>query len=248
MFLYIFLGLSALCAAAWAFLAGAPLIAKMAETAEMYAAANTALAAVLPLILIALTALVALSIATERLNRRAMLQILAANTRALDGIQVIARQLIEVRKLGQSAQFLQFLPMLLNDTAQSLGEVLAEAGIASEVVMFDALSKEGEARVAAITGALASWAEQTPNAIEMLRREILKNNVLAGKIAIFGEKFARLANTLAKHDGDKALSIVIEEGGLGKSLAILNRARGAAKHPHLAHAAHSAQPIHATHA
>ncbi|MDR1008776.1 MAG: hypothetical protein LBL52_00810 [Rickettsiales bacterium] len=227
-YIYSFLALLTAAGAAWVWCIGKPLFDKMGEPIILTDAAYVALAIVLPLIFLAMIGIAALAIGAAVMNRRAMLGILRANRASLDGLQVVSRQLIEVRKLGASAQFMQFLPMALNDVSASLAEVLLKADLASEVVLFDALSKEGEARLAAVTGVLLSLRSQTPHFDEVLRRRIAKDEIVRGAIAVFEDKYLRLAKALRDHDSDKILERIVEEGPLGRTHLIIARAAKAA--------------------
>ena len=197
---------------------------KMADPITVIDASNLALAVVMPLIFLAAIGALVIAAYSVRTSRRELETLMRQSTRSLEGLQVVSRQLLEAKSQAQSAQFLKYLPFALNDLSVSLSELLARTEIASEVVIYNALSRDGEARMAAVAGALLSVADSTPNFVEMFRRRLLKDEVAAGLAASFIEKFTKLSDQIRIHDFDGLLSRIFEEGTMGKSFQLVNKA------------------------
>ena len=162
-------------------------------------------------------AIIALMYSSSIKNIRIMTKMAGEMTAATESSASITR-------LAFSTHYFAALPFIMADMAESIAEIMRRAGVASEVVIFDAMSKPGENKLYAISAALAASSESTPHFSLELARAAKKDRDAAKAILAFVKKYKRMAATLKAYDPDGALSITMEEGAAGKAYAIITAA------------------------
>ncbi|MCR5506230.1 MAG: hypothetical protein K6F04_00075 [bacterium] len=170
----------------------------------------------LPILILLMIALVVYVVVSINQTKQIIASLLQISRSEMSGIQTVAKSLIEVRKLGFTNQFFTNLSMILNDMSQFIANIIAKAGIASDVVIFDALSKTGDNRLYSVCRIILDKRESTPHFDESLRRLLKRDESLAGIISIFSEKYDKLLRIVGKYDLDGFISSILEEGELGK--------------------------------
>ncbi|MBR1544846.1 MAG: hypothetical protein IJ638_02795, partial [Alphaproteobacteria bacterium] len=178
----------------------------------------------LPILILLMIALVVYVIVSINQTKEIIANLLQISRSEMSGIQTVAKSLIEVRKLGFTNQFFTNLSMILNDMSQFIANIIAKAGIASDVVIFDALSKNGDNRLYSVCRIILDKRESTPHFDESLRRLLKRDESLAGVISIFSEKYDKLLRGVEKYDLDGFVSSILEEGELGKVHNVLMNA------------------------
>ena len=179
------------------------------------------LAVVLPIVLVMLCGVVFFVVMTQNQQRGMIGNMAESVRRGMEGIEVSCKTLINVRKLGFTNQFFMMLPFILNDMSQSVADIISHIGIASEVVVYDALSKSGETRMYAVCRILLDKRENTPHFEESLRRYVKKDMELSGKISLFTKKYEKLLKALKEYDIEHIVADLVEEGNLGRVHNIL---------------------------
>lgn len=182
-------------------------------------------AVILPILFLMMIALIFYVVSGINQNKQYMTLLLQSIKSQMSGIQTIGKSLIEVRKLGFTNQFFINLPIVFNDISQFVANIISRMGIASEVVIYDALSKEGDTRLYSICKIILDKRESTPHFDESLRRLVKRDEVLSGMIGLFIEKYDNLLNIVNKYDVDHFVVRILEEGDLGKVYNILSNAR-----------------------
>ncbi|MBR4315852.1 MAG: hypothetical protein IKP65_02615 [Alphaproteobacteria bacterium] len=175
----------------------------------------------LPILILLMIALVIYVIASMNQTKMIIANLLQISKSEMSGIQTVGKSLIEVRKLGFTNQFFVNMPMILNDMSQFIADIIAKAGIASDVVIYDALSKTGDNRLYAVCRIILDKRESTPHFDESLRRLLKRDESLAGVISIFSDKYDKLLRIVSKYDLDGFVSSILEEGELGKVRNVL---------------------------
>lgn len=175
----------------------------------------------LPILILLMIALLVYVIVSMNQSRAIIANLLQVSKFEMSGIQTVGKSLIEVRKLGFTNQFFTNLPMILNDMSQFIANIITKAGIASDVVVYDALSKTGDNRLYAICRIVLDKRESTPHFDESLRRLLKRDESLAGIISIFSQKYDKLLRIVSKYDLDGFVSSILEEGELGKVRNVL---------------------------
>ena len=175
----------------------------------------------LPILILLMIALVAYVVISTNQTRAIIANLLQVSKSEMSGIQTVGRSLIEVRKLGFTNQFFINLNIIFNDMSQFIANIITKAGIASDVVVYDALSKTGDNRLYAICRIILDKRESTPHFDESLRRLLKRDESLAGIISIFSEKYDKLLRIVEKYDLDGFISSILEEGELGKVRNVL---------------------------
>ena len=179
------------------------------------------LAVVLPIVLVVLVGVVFFVVSVQNQQKNILVGMARSVMGSSDEMQVIGKSLIEVRKLGFTNQFFMMLPFILNDMSQSVADIISHIGIASEVVVYDALSKSSETRMYAVCRILLDKRESTPHFEENLRRFVKKDAELSGKISLFDERYEKLLKSLKVYDIEHIVADLIEEGNLGRVHNIL---------------------------
>ncbi|MGN0929726.1 MAG: hypothetical protein ACI4N3_03750 [Alphaproteobacteria bacterium] len=179
-------------------------------------------AVVIPIILLLFIGVILFIAISNHLHSRVLLNILNSNKAQMSSLQTISRALIEVRKLGFTNQFFLNLPMVLNDVSICLADIISKTGLASDVVILDALNKNGDNRLYSVCKIILDLRESTPHFDENLRRKVKKDMTIAGSIVIFSEKYNKLLKVLKNYDLDGFVYSLIEEGELGKVHNILS--------------------------
>ncbi len=179
-------------------------------------------AVALPIILLLLFIAIMFFAISNYMNRRIFLSLLNDSKTEMASLQTLSKAVIEVRKLGFTNQFFLNLPIILNDISICLSEIIFKTGMASDVVIFDALSKNGDNRLYAMCKIILDLRESTPHFDENLRRKVKKDSSVAGAIAIFSSKYNKLLKVLKNYDLDGFVYSLMEEGALGKVNNILN--------------------------
>lgn len=179
------------------------------------------LSVVLPIILVILCGIVFFVVVVQNQQKNILGNMTESVKRSMEGIEVLSKSLISVRKLGFTNQFFMMLPFILNDMSQSVADIISHIGIASEVVVYDALSKSGETRMYAVCRILLDKRENTPHFEETLRRYVKKDIELAGKISLFSKKYEKLLKALKDYDIEHIVADLLEEGNLGRVHNIL---------------------------
>ncbi len=175
----------------------------------------------IPILILLMIALVVYVIASMNQTKQIIANLLQISRSEMSGIQTVAKSLIEVRKLGFSNQFFTNLSVVLNDMSQFIASIITKAGIASDVVVYDALSKTGDNRLYAVCRIILDKRETTPHFDESLRRLLKRDESLAGIISIFSEKYDKLLRIVTKYDLDGFIISILEEGELGKVRNVL---------------------------
>lgn len=178
-------------------------------------------AVALPIILLLMLVLIFCVIVSNNQNKNILFNLLQSNKSSMSGIQTIAKSLIEVRKLGFTNQFFTNLPIIFNNMSQIIADIISQTSMASDVVVYDALSKDGDNKLYSVCKIILDKRESTPHFDESLRRLVKKDDSLAGMISIFSEKYDNLLKFINKYDLDGFVSQIIEEGDLGKVRNIL---------------------------
>ncbi len=175
----------------------------------------------LPILILLMIALVIYVVVSMNQTKQIIASLLQISRSEMSGIQTVGKSLIEVRKLGFSNQFFINFPVILNDMSQFIANIITKAGIASDVVVYDALSKTGDSRLYAVCRIILDKRESTPHFDESLRRLLKRDESLAGIISIFSDKYDKLLRVVGKYDLDGFVSSIIEEGELGKVRNVL---------------------------
>ncbi|MBD5405618.1 hypothetical protein HDR59_03660 [bacterium] len=178
----------------------------------------------MPVILLLFVGVILFIGVSNHFNRGILLNILAGNKAQMSSLQTVSKALIEVRKLGFTNQFFLNLPIVLNDISVCLADIISKTGMASDVIIFDALNKNGDNRLYSVCKIILDLRESTPHFDENLRRKVKKDALVAGSIGIFSTKYNKLLKTLKNYDLDGFVYSLIEEGELGKVHNILNMA------------------------
>lgn len=176
----------------------------------------------MPVILILFVGVILFIGVSNHFNRGILLNILAGNKAQMSSLQTVSKALIEVRKLGFTNQFFLNLPIVLNDISICLADIISKTGMASDVVIFDALNKNGDNRLYSVCKIILDLRESTPHFDENLRRKVKKDIMIAGSIGIFSSKYNKLLKILKNYDLDGFVYSIIEEGELGKVHNILS--------------------------
>ncbi|MBD5398273.1 hypothetical protein HDR60_02075 [bacterium] len=176
----------------------------------------------MPIILLLFVGVILFIAMSNHQNRDVLLNILSGNKAQMSSLQTVSRALIEVRKLGFTNQFFLNLPIILNDISICLADIISKTGMASDVVIFDALNKNGDNRLYSVCKIILDLRESTPHFDENLRRKVKKDMTIAGSIGIFSLKYNKLLKILKNYDLDGFVYSLIEEGELGKVHNILS--------------------------
>ena len=176
----------------------------------------------MPIILLLFVGVILFIAMSNHQNRDVLLNILSGNKAQMSSLQTVSRALIEVRKLGFTNQFFLNLPIILNDISICLADIISKTGMASDVVIFDALNKNGYNRLYSVCKINLDLRESTPHFDENLRRKVKKDMTIAGSIGIFSLKYNKLLKILKNYDLDGFVYSLIEEGELGKVHNILS--------------------------
>lgn len=176
----------------------------------------------MPIILLLFVGVILFIAMSNHQNRDILLNILSGNKAQMSSLQTVSRALIEVRKLGFTNQFFLNLPIILNDISICLADIISKTGMASDVVIFDALNKNGDNRLYSVCKIILDLRESTPHFDENLRRKVKKDMTIAGSIGIFSLKYNKLLKILKNYDLDGFVYSLIEEGELGKVHNILS--------------------------
>ena len=178
----------------------------------------------MPIILLLFVGAILFIAISNQQNRSSVLNMLAANKSQMSSLQTVSKALIEVRKLGFTNQFFLNLPIVLNDISICLSDIISKTGMASDVVIRDAIEKNGDNRLYSVCKIILDLRESTPHFDENLRRKVKKDMSIAGSIGIFSSKYNKLLKVLKNYDLDGFIYSLIEEGELGKVHNILNMA------------------------
>lgn len=181
-------------------------------------------AVIIPIILLLFVGIFLFVAISNHTNKNVLVSLLNGNKSQMSSLQILCKSLIEVRKLGFTNQFFLNLPIVLNDISVSLAGIISKTGMASDIVIFDALNKEGDNRLYSICKIILDLRESTPHFDENLRRKVKKDAVIAGNIGIFSSKYNKLLKVLKNYDLDGFIYSLIEEGELGKVHNILSSA------------------------
>lgn len=181
-------------------------------------------AVIIPIIFLLLLICVLFFAVSNHINRSIFFDLLKVNKAEISSLQTLSKAVIEVRKLGFTNQFFLNLPIILNDLSICLSDIISKTGMASDVVIFDALNKNGDNRLYAICKIILDLRESTPHFDENLRRKVKKDSFVAGHISIFLNKYNKLLDVLKNYDLDGFVFSLMEEGCLGKVSNILNMA------------------------
>ena len=175
----------------------------------------------IPILILLIIALIIYIVVSMNQMKQMIVNVLQVSKSEMSGIQAVGKSLIEVRKLGFTNQFFTNLPMVLNDISQFIADIIMKAGIASDVVVYDALSKTGDTRLYAVCRIILEKRESTPHFDESLRRLLKRDESLAGVVAIFSQKYDKLLKFAEKYDLDGFVSSILKERELGKVRNIL---------------------------
>ncbi|MDR1476761.1 MAG: hypothetical protein LBI17_01375 [Rickettsiales bacterium] len=178
-------------------------------------------AVALPIILLFMVAAIVLFAVANHANRAALVALLRSNKGETESLASISKTLILLKKLGLAGQLFSMLPSILGDMAAMVADIIAKTGMASEVVVFDALSKERENRLYAVCRIITDLRESTPHFDENLRRRVKKDESVAAAIAAFAGKYSRLVKVLGDYDVDGLALTAVEGGMLGRVHGIL---------------------------
>jgi hypothetical protein len=118
------------------------------------------------------------------------------------------------------------MPMIVNDICLSIADIIAKSGLASDIVVFDALNRQGDARLYAVCNIILEIRASTPHFDENLRRKLKKDSEAASAIAVFSSKYNRLLKTVKAYDSDGSVYGVLYRGLLGQVHGILTSALG----------------------
>jgi len=170
----------------------------------------------LPILILLVIGLIVYVVVSVNQTKLVIANLLQISKSEMSGIQTVGKSLIEVRKLGFTNQFFVNLPMLLNDISQFIADIITKTGIASDVVVYDALSKVGDNRLYTICRIVLDKRETTPHFDESLRRLFKRDESVAGMISLFSQKYDKLLKIVGKYDLDGIVAPILEEGELGK--------------------------------
>jgi hypothetical protein len=180
----------------------------------------------LPIILMLMIVLIAISVASNHMTRSALSVLLKTNRAGLEGMEEMSKSLIILQKLGFTSQFFATMPLIVNDICLSIADIVTKSGLASDIVVFDALNRQGDARLYAVCNIILEIRASTPHFDENLRRKVKKDSETAAAIAIFSSKYNQLLKTVKAYDAGDLVYGVLDRGLLGQVHGILISALG----------------------
>ena len=173
-------------------------------------------ATVLPIILLLMVVAIVFFAIAHRTNRAAIALQMVQNRVEIESLVGISNSLISLKKLGFSSQFFATLPILLDDIGLVIADIIAKTGMASEVVLFDAISKPRDGKLYAICKIMLDIRDSTPHFEENLRRRIKRDEVVLRTIEAFLAKYKRLMRAVEDYDTDGLVKESLENGALGR--------------------------------
>ena len=189
------------------------------------------LSVAIPILVLLLIAVIFACVIFMREQGRMMLRIQGESRIASANLELVSKALIEQKKLDESRHFFRTLQLVLADVSSSLIDAIRATGMASDVVLFDAVGKAGDERLSSACRVVLDLRASTPHFEETLRRKLKKDKEAFGAAAEFAEKYILLMKALKKYDIDKVYTKIVERGDLGRVGAIFLRAMQEAPAP-----------------
>jgi len=156
-------------------------------------------------------------------NKSIVEQITLVNNKISSTLEVIARRMIESVKISYSSEFFKVFPMIMEDLADTLTDIITRSGIASELIISSEMEKYGNNRIIATCRIVLSLKDTTADFDENFRRALKRNESLLASVDHFKESYDKLLDTTKNYDHDKFLYSTLETGVVGKVYLILSR-------------------------
>ncbi len=151
-------------------------------------------------------------------------RITSVNDKINENLEVVARRMIESAQLSYSSEFFKVFPMVMDNLADCLTDIITRSGMASELVISSEMEKYGNNRIVATCRIILNQKENRPDFDENLRRNLKRNESLFAAVENFKSIYDKLLDATVRYDREKFLYSFLEEGGLGKVYLILSLA------------------------
>jgi hypothetical protein len=151
-------------------------------------------------------------------------RITTVNDKINANLEVVARRMIESAKLSYSSEFFKVFPMVMENLADGLTDIITRSGLTSELVISSEMEKYGNNRIVATCRIILNLKENKPDFDENFRRALKKNESLFASVENFKALYDKLLEATQRYDREKFLYSFLEEGGLGKVYLVLTRA------------------------
>ncbi len=144
------------------------------------------------------------------------------NRIALEGLEAITKNLIELRHMGYTSQFFNHLPIIYQDFYETLRRIIRRAAILPELPSIDSRPETQDLWV--LCRSFLRAIEKNPSIYEEIRRNFKKNQTLSQEMSLFTIRFDRFLKALQSYDRDQFIIQFMEEGSLGRVYDILMKA------------------------
>lgn len=150
-------------------------------------------------------------------------RIAITNNKINSALEVMSRRIIESVKMSYSSEFFRVYPMVIEDLADTLTDIITKSGTASELVISSEMEKYGNNRMIATSRIILSLKEQDPDFDEKFRRTLKRNESLLASVEHFKKSYDKLLEATMNYDRDKFLYSSLETGIIGKAYLVLSR-------------------------
>ena len=135
--------------------------------------------------------------------------------------EAVVRSMIEIQHQTKSSSMLDRVDLTIMDMNELLCEIILRCKIASNVSVENIWQRVGNGNKWAFCKVLLENFEQYPEFTNTILKKAINDNMLAGSLIEFGVRYDKLIMLLGKHDKERFITDVIENGILGRVFAIL---------------------------
>ena len=156
-------------------------------------------------------------------NKKFVEKITLTNSKINSTLEVIARRMIESSKISYSSKFFKVFPMIMEDLADTLTDIITKSGSASELIISSEMEKYGNNRIIATCRIILSLKDSKVDFEENFRRSLKKNESLLASCEHFTTSYDKLLEATINYDHDKFLYSALETGVIGKVYVVLSK-------------------------